>query len=123
MNPQLVWYASYGSNLCFERFLRYIEGGNLSGTGREYAGCRDKTHPRQSRPLRIRHELFFACNSHLWNAAMGFVRKAERESDTFGRMYLITDEQFDQVVRQERGLQAEGPRLCPDLIYMASHQN
>lgn len=36
-------------------------------------------------------------------------------------MYLITDEQFDQVVRQERGLEAEGPRLCPDLSYMASH--
>lgn len=122
MNPQLVWYVSYGSNLCLDRFLRYIEGGNLSGTNRRYPGCRDKTHPRQSRALTIRHELFFACRSTLWNAAMGFVREAVSQSDVFGRMYLITDEQFDQVVRQERGLQAEGPRLCPDLNYMASHE-
>jgi len=121
MNSQIVWYASYGSNLCLERFLRYIEGGKLSGTDREYTGCRDKTHPRQSRPLTIRHELFFACRSSLWNAAMGFVRESESDCRTLGRMYLITDEQFDQVVRQERGLEAEGPRLCPDLRYMASH--
>jgi hypothetical protein len=52
---------------------------------------------------------------------MGFVRESESDCRILGRMYLITDEQFDQVVRQERGLEAEGPRLCPDLSYMASH--
>lgn len=121
MNPQFVWYASYGSNLYLERFLKYIEGGKLEAPEREYTGCVDKTHPRQSRSLIICHELFFACRSPLWNAAMAFVRQAESNSRTFGRMYLITDEQFDQVVRQERGMTAAGPRLCPDLSYMAEH--
>jgi hypothetical protein len=93
MSPQLVWYASYGSNLCLERFLTYIEGGKLDGTDREYTGCTDKTLPRQSRSLTVRHQLFFACRSPLWNgAAMAFVREAESNCRTFGRMYLITDD-------------------------------
>lgn len=123
MSPQLVWYASYGSNLSLERFLKYVEGGKLVGTNRRYLGCCDKTRPRKDRLVTIRHKLFFGCRSGLWNAAMAFVQEAESACHTYGRMYLITDEQFDQVVRQERGLSPEGPRLCPDLSYMAKHKN
>lgn len=123
MNKSLVWYASYGSNPCRERFLLYIQGGTLARTDRTYEGCRDKTPPKADRPLTINHELFFAGRSKHWQGgARAFIRSERGVETTLGRMYLITDEQFDQVIRQERGMGTEGPRLCPDLTFMTQHK-
>jgi len=41
-------YASYGSNLCMERLLCYVQGGRLPGMLEslpDYPGCRDPTPP------------------------------------------------------------------------------
>ena len=43
--PELVWYASYGSNLNRARFMAYIEGGTVAGNDVVY-GCTDTTAPR-----------------------------------------------------------------------------
>ncbi|MCI0724916.1 MAG: hypothetical protein L0338_39025 [Acidobacteria bacterium] len=122
ISESLVWYASYGSNLFRPRFLLYIQGGTVEVTRRGYEGCRDKTPPRADRPLTIDHELFFAGRSEHWQGAMAFIKPERGVETTLGRMYLITDEQFNQVVRQERGMVTQGRRLCPDLTFMARHK-
>ena len=100
-----VWYASYGSNLSRERFMCYIQGGKPPGSTRDEIGCTDKTPPKDDRPIKIRHSLYFSESAEHWqNKGVGFINRdedANEENATFGRMYLITAEQFIEVVRQE----------------------
>jgi hypothetical protein len=117
-SPALVWYASYGSNISRDRFMYYIEGGELNG--RNYEGCADHTAPRADTAVMIPHELFFASRSGVWDGAMAFVR-GEQGGETLGRMYLITYNQLAQVIRQEKSLPAEGPNICPPLEYMLAN--
>ena len=94
-----VWYACYGSNLCRERFLWYIQGGGPKNN----PGCKDKTLPVVDRPYTIHHELYFANQSRTWgNGGVAFL-KLERDEDikTLGRAYLITAEQFEEIKKQE----------------------
>jgi hypothetical protein len=100
MNSRLVWYAAYGSNLCRERFLCYIRGGTLPNSKRTYAGCDDKSLPRDTRSIVIHHRLFFAGTSGWGNKAMDFIRSA-RDGQSYGRLSLITFPQFDQLIEQE----------------------
>jgi hypothetical protein len=98
-----IWYASYGSNLLEERFLCYIRGGRPSGANRTYKGCRDKTLPIDSEEIYINQKLYFGKSSKNWDG--GGVAFLGLSSDpghlTLGRMYLITREQFMDVVKQE----------------------
>lgn len=104
----LVWYASYGSNLRRARFMCYIEGGTPEGSTREEVGCKDNTQPRADEKIKINHSLYFAENGEHWeNKGVAFINKeedAKGESATLGRMYLITKEQFMDVVAQENRL-------------------
>src|SRR5579859_2057184 len=98
-----VWYASYGSNILEERFLCYIQGGQPDGSAKTYNGCNDKSLPVDSEEIYICSELYFAKKSKSWdNGGVGFIRiDFEPQRQTLGRMYLITREQFVDVVRQE----------------------
>jgi hypothetical protein len=99
----MVWYAGYGSNLYAARFRCYLEGGVPTGLRRSTPGARDKTPPRDDRPVTIPHGLYFAGTSS-WGGAPCFVDTAENpESPAYGRAYLITWEQFEDVVAQENG--------------------
>ena len=112
----LVWYASYGSNLLYDRFMCYIKGGTPEGSSTRCEGCSDKTPPQDRRPITIPHELYFAENSSSWeDKGVAFV-KSERDlnAQTLGRMYLITREQFVQIVRQENGRSPDNPRISID---------
>ena len=103
-HARLVWYAGYGSNLCAERFLCYLAGGAPPGLDRPCRGARDKTPPRADRPLDIPRRLYFAGNSTSWGGAPCFVDTAENPSaPAHARAYLITWEQFEDVVAQENG--------------------
>ena len=99
----LVWYASYGSNLLYDRFMCYIKGGYCKENDRYYEGCTDKTEPEYKRSIPIHHELYFAKNSPSWDdKGVAFIKsRRDEKALTHGRMYLITREQFTQVVRQE----------------------
>ncbi|WP_225228577.1 hypothetical protein [Bacillus sp. PS06] len=99
----LVWYASYGSNLDRNRFLCYIEGGMPKGSSKKERGCKDKTHPLIEKDIIIPHSLYFAKNAARWNhGGVAFIGHETKIDDfTFGRMYLITADQFKDVVRQE----------------------
>jgi hypothetical protein len=102
--PDLVWYASYGSNLSAARFRCYIEGGIPPGTMRPSRGARDRTPPRDDRPLDLPHRLYFAGHSKTWNGSPCFIDTVESPATpTHARAYLITWEQFEDVVAQENG--------------------
>ncbi len=102
--PTMVWYAGYGSNLCADRFRCYLEGGTPRGTTRPCRGARDRAQPRGDRPLDIPHRLYFAGNSTTWGGSPCFVDIVESPATpTHARAYLITWEQFEDVVAQENG--------------------
>lgn len=113
----LIWYASYGSNLLKERFLRYIEGGRARGASFSNPGCLDKSHPRKEKAVTIHHQMYFAGNIEGWeNLGVAFIKKEQdRSVHTLGRMYLITREQFLQVVMQENGYDPSCESLSIDL--------
>ena len=103
--PELVWYASYGSNLLRARFLAYIRGGPPPGASFVQVGCSDTTPPRHDRGVMILHHLYFAESSRNWeDAGIAFLDPGKDSSaKTLGRMYLITAQQFREVVLQENG--------------------
>lgn len=105
MNNQepMVWYACYGSNLLLERFSCYIGGGQPANAKRVYPGCTNKTLPKKSKPVTINGELYFAKSSKTWSGGgAGFIRSNfEKNTETLGRMYAITQQQFVDLVQQE----------------------
>jgi hypothetical protein len=112
--PALVWYAGYGSNLCAERFLCYIEGGTPPGLSRPSRGARDQTPPGANRPLDIPHRLYFAGSSTSWGGAPCFVDTVENPSaPAHARAYLITWEQFEDLLAQENGRSTRRIELEP----------
>lgn len=103
----LVWYAAYGSNLLYERFMAYIEGGVPEGSTRRHRGCSDSTPPRAARPCRIPHRLYFAREARSWGGGgVAFVRPdPEPEAAALGRRYLVTHAQLVQILEQENGVE------------------
>jgi hypothetical protein len=106
MSKDYIWYCSYGSNLKLDRFLCYILGGTPKGSSKCELGCRDKTLPIKNKPIKINNELIFVENSARWsNMGVAVVNpKINIKMQTYGRMYLITKEQFIDVVKQENGI-------------------
>jgi hypothetical protein len=96
----------------------YIEGGIPEGTATNYEGCTDKTPPRDDRKIVIPHELYFSKSSPIWeDKGVAFIKsKPNENAKTLGRMYLITAEQFEQVVRQENGRGVDDTSLSVDII-------
>lgn len=105
-NSNYVWYACYGSNLLEERFLCYIQGGKPKGGLKEYLGSRDKTPPIETEQIIIKNQLYFAKYSRTWQGAVAFISpNTNQKTNSYGRMYLITKEQFVDVLKQEIGLE------------------
>lgn len=103
--PTHVWYASYGSNLNEDRLLAYIQGGSPPGSTRKYTGCTDKTRPEESIPIRVHgFRPHFALNSSVWGGGIAFIGDADEDASFLGRAYLISIEQYDEIVAQENGL-------------------
>lgn len=115
----LVWYAVYGSNLLRRRFDCYIHGGTPEGSAKEYPGCRDKAPPRDARRLMLAHSLYFADHSGSWNGAIAFIRRTVSDARTYGRIYLMTYGQFNDVVRQENDYRVPGPVVVPPFNALA----
>ncbi|MCL6219228.1 hypothetical protein [Zunongwangia pacifica] len=98
-----VWYACYGSNLMEDRFLCYIAGGTPKGAKRTYIGCSDKTLPKTNHSFLIHHELYFAKSANTWSGgAAAFIKPIPNEdTQTFGKIYSISKNQFIELVKQE----------------------
>ncbi len=100
-----VWYASYGSNLSQDRFLFYIKGGKPKGATRVNIGCRDKSLPKDDRPINIPYLLYFTKQAYPWAyKGVAFIGlEKDMDNPTLGRMYLVSEQQFIDVVSQENG--------------------
>jgi len=88
-NSNLVWYACYGSNINKERFMRYIEG------------CSDKTPPRDERPYKFDNPIYFSNNSPSWDYKGVAFLNIYKSGKSYGKIYLITKEQFEEIKLQE----------------------
>jgi hypothetical protein len=95
-----VWYVAYGSNLSRERFCYYLRGGRPDGSARDFPGCRDTTDPSDSFGLLISGGVYFAGRSSGWRAGMAFY-DPHADGQVAARAYLITTEQFVDVIAQE----------------------
>ena len=96
-----VWYASYGSNMLYERFLTFIKGGYCKFNGLEYKGCRNKLIPKDSRPIAIPYNMYFGNESSIWgNSGVSFLN-VEKHGTALGRMHLVTGEQFEDILSQQ----------------------
>jgi hypothetical protein len=91
----------------------YIAGGKPPGSQHVNPGSRDKTPPIDKRPISLDWELYFAGYSNWWKGAGAFIRPSPQKALTLGRMYLITYNQFNDVVLQENGRPVNGERLLP----------
>lgn len=66
-------------------------------------GCHDKTPPTESRKGELPYMLYFAKERSKWGrGGVAFIGHEKAKNETIiGRMYLITDKQFSEVVAQE----------------------
>jgi effector-binding domain-containing protein len=99
--------------------LCYIRGGTPYGTTTRYTGCTDKSPPIKDKQVSIPYKLYFADQSPIWDdAGVAFINPHEVMEGptgvTLGRMYLITREQFIDVVRQENGFELGDPGIQID---------
>lgn len=99
-----VWYASYGSNLLKSRFHCYISGGKPEGSTTAESGCSDPAFPIKSAPISLPYEMYFSEYSNRWKGGVAFIDIVkDKSTNTFGKKYLITSDQFKQIVQQENG--------------------
>lgn len=100
-----MWYAAYGSNLSRERFMRYLLGGVARGARNPQRGARDATPPRAIVPIRIPHAMYFARTGTTWPGGTAFLEpRRDPRHTTYGRAYLISTEQFEDVFCQENDI-------------------
>lgn len=101
MNEELVWYASYGSNLLRDRIMCYINGGVCKYNGKRYDGCKDKREPICDKSIMLPYKMYFGNPSSSWGAGgVSFLNKDE-PGETYGRMYLIRKSQLETIWEQE----------------------
>ena len=100
-----VWYVSYGSNMLYESFLRYIVGGSY-GTSAYRAPCKDMSLPVAVRTVEIPFDMYFG-NLSSWGGGVSFL-DTTRKGKALGVAYLITPEQFEHVSCEENGGRCPG---------------
>jgi hypothetical protein len=83
--------------------MTYIEGGSPPGNDVVYEGSADTTPPIDDVSLELPQSLYFAgWSDRAWGGtAAGFITLDEQQPPALARAYLITPEQFQDVVRQE----------------------
>jgi hypothetical protein len=106
-----LWYVAYGTNLSRERFRVYLHGGRPEGGARDNPGSRDPLAPERDVPLMIPGGIRFVGVSSVWGGGMA-VYDPRAEGEVAGRAYLITAEQFVDILAQEMRLE---PGLDVDL--------
>lgn len=84
-----VWYACYGSNMLADRFKEYIDD------------CEDKTFPSESREYVFPHPIYFGGQSTRWDNCGTAFLDADVPGKALGRIYKITNNQFEQVMHLE----------------------
>ena len=96
-----VWYVSYGSNMLYERFICYIEGGQFEGSDSYREPCDDPTPPIEKRAIDIPYDMYFGNTSKSWDFGGVSFLDTSKKGYALGVAYLITKEQFEHVAAQE----------------------
>lgn len=96
----LVWYVSYGSNMCAKRFHYYIRGGHPPGAARAYPGAQDHTLPHADIAVWLPGGVYFATESQVWGGGRALYDPTI-PAKAAARAYLITSQQFSDVAAQE----------------------
>lgn len=97
-----IWYVSYGSNLSWARFRCYLTGGTPPGARRANPGARDPSPPRADAALTLPGQVYFAGTSVTWGGGVAFY-DPDVPASALARGYLLTGEQFTDVMAQELG--------------------
>ena len=119
-SDDLVWYASYGSNCSRARFLVYLRGGTAAGSSRAQIGARDATDPLGDGPVHFPTAVCFAGFAHTWGGAPAFLEHDPSDRPgALGRRYLVTRQQFADVLAQESRRPFDSVSL-PDLGSLAT---
>ena len=100
-----VWYVSYGSNMLYESFMRYILGGSY-GTSAYREPCKDTSLPAAVRTIEIPFDMYFG-NLSSWGGGVSFL-DTTKKGKSLGVAYLITREQFEHVSCEENGGRCPG---------------
>ncbi|MYV98187.1 histone deacetylase [Streptomyces sp. SID3343] len=83
-----------------ERFDHYLRGGRPEHGARTYPGCRDRTPPRRTAPVRLPGRMYFALESLVWTGGLALYDPLD-PGETLARAYLLTTDQFTDVAAQE----------------------
>ena len=103
-----VWYVSYGSNMLYDRFICYIEGGSYEGSDSYREPCEDPTRPLENRAIEIPYDMYFGNYSGSWEGCGVSFLDTTKEGHALGVAYLITREQFEHVAAEENGGRSPG---------------
>jgi hypothetical protein len=98
---RLVWYVSYGSNMCADRLAAYLQGGRPPGASRTYPGARDPQPPRINEAVWLPGGIYFAGQSSVWTGGIASYDPS-LPGRAPARAYLLTLGQFSDVAAQER---------------------
>ncbi|WP_075743648.1 histone deacetylase [Actinoalloteichus sp. GBA129-24] len=99
-SPELVWYVSYGSNMCAERLRLYLAGGTPPGTTHAYPGCRDPRPLHRSVGCLLTGGVYFATESSVWGGGRAFY-DPELPGPAAACAHLISAGQFADLTAQE----------------------
>lgn len=116
----LVWYVSYGSNLCSARFDCYLSGGRPPGAARTYPGCRDTSPARANAALWLPGGIYFAWDSPVWGGGIAFY-DADLPGKVAARGYLITAGQFADIAAQEMYREPSAPLDLSTVLSSGKH--
>lgn len=114
-NEDYVWYACYGSNINYERFMYYING-DASGKYSTINGCIDKSEPVEERKYIFECPIYFAGNSKKWGGGGFTFLDYEHKGKSYGKIYKLKMSQFKDVLEQEQGCKLYDAILLVDYI-------
>ena len=86
---EYVWYACYGSNMCRQRFMEYINR------------CDDTTPPEEDRPYEFGYDMYFAKKACIWDDGGKAFLDLSKPGHAYGRIYKVTKEQYEQIRMNE----------------------
>ncbi|MDQ6784125.1 MAG: histone deacetylase [Actinomycetota bacterium] len=110
-----LWYVAYGSNLSWARLRCYLSGGTPSGARRPNPGARDASPPQADEAVTLPGQVYFADQSTMWAGAVAFY-DPDVAGPTLARGYLLSAEQFVDVMAQELGMSASTIPGLPALV-------
>lgn len=97
-----VWYACYGSNISYDRFMMYINGDKNNKYAFEN-GCENKSRPLESKNYIFNNPIYFAGESKKWTGGMAFLNY-KKHGKSYGKIYKIQMNQFNSIFEQENEL-------------------